>query len=223
MLKFSRKHSLICQIIGLSRVGMDSDEWVHVLLSGFGEKKTVLYFCSKIFLTRTQLKAKLQGQRRLYGKNCFLFLQQNISHKNSVAGKVTRTVSWSPGDYDVSQSSTKSTVRLKFLLKQVLTVLIFENWTFDMAGFAMQPTRPLTGASAEDWEEVVAEPARATDSESYWDAVLQSLSSLSSSGTSGGMISKCKLQYHRCDKVPLSYHNFDHSLHHHDAFIGMIS
>ena len=83
-------------------------------------------------------------------KNCSLFLQQNISHKNSVAGKVTRTVSWSPGDYDVSQSSTKSTVRLKFLLKQVLTVLIFENRTFDMAGFAMQPTRPLTGASGED-------------------------------------------------------------------------
>ena len=50
-------------MIWLSRVGMDSDQLVYVLLSDFGEKIPVFFSGSKIFLSRSQLLAKLQEQR----------------------------------------------------------------------------------------------------------------------------------------------------------------
>ena len=64
MLKFSEKNTgkLICNILGLSRVGMDSDQLVCVLLSFFGEEKPVFWLGSKIFPSRTLLLARLQTQ-----------------------------------------------------------------------------------------------------------------------------------------------------------------
>ena len=41
---------------------MDCDQLVYVLLSDFWEKAPVVFLGSKIFLSRTQLLAKLQGQ-----------------------------------------------------------------------------------------------------------------------------------------------------------------
>ena len=79
-----QKNVLFFHIIGLSRVEMDSANeamtidqlvQVYVLLSVFGEKTPVLHLGSKIFLSRSQLLAKLQGQKLSY----FLFYHLSSS------------------------------------------------------------------------------------------------------------------------------------------------
>ena len=63
LLKFSKKHRLICHNIGLANVRMDSYNWVYILLLVLGEKMPVFYLGSKISCSRAQLLAKLQGLR----------------------------------------------------------------------------------------------------------------------------------------------------------------
>ena len=60
----------ICHIVGISSVRMDSDQQVYASPSILGEKIPTLCLGSKIFLSRSQVLAKFQGQ----GQSDFLLI-----------------------------------------------------------------------------------------------------------------------------------------------------